>query len=426
MARQKNWSYNSYDEDEDISIIGNYIWDSGSLAWIKQTAAAAGGGGPVTIADGDDFAEGSVADAAWVSGNGTVISILKAIASGGGGLTDAQLRATPVPVSGPLTDIQLRASAVAISGTVSIAGTVPVSGPLTDAQLRAVAVPVSGTFFQATQPVSAASLPLPTGAATEATLGTRLSESDFDSKTGSLTEAAPASDTASSGLNGRLQRIAQRLTSLIGLLPAALVGGRLDVNIGASGATVPVSGTFFQATQPVSIAATVQVDVTDEPARDLGKVDIASLDQYTPVSGRLPVDGSGVTQPVSGTVTANQGTASANDWRTDLRRGQTILFASIDVAASGDNTIVAASPGNKCKVLSYSLVCDGTVATRWKSGAGTNLSGAMSFVANTGIAPPSFAPAEGHLFETAVNTALVLNLSAAIGVRGHMSYILEA
>jgi len=39
---------------------------------------------------------------------------------------------------------------------------------------------------------------------------------------GSLTEAAPASDTASSGLNGRLQRVAQRLTSLIALVPASL------------------------------------------------------------------------------------------------------------------------------------------------------------------------------------------------------------
>jgi hypothetical protein len=39
---------------------------------------------------------------------------------------------------------------------------------------------------------------------------------------GSLTETAPATDTASSGLNGRLQRIAQRVTSLIALLPASL------------------------------------------------------------------------------------------------------------------------------------------------------------------------------------------------------------
>ncbi len=41
---------------------------------------------------------------------------------------------------------------------------------------------------------------------------------------GAVTETAPASDTASSGLNGRLQRIAQRLTSLIALLPASLGG----------------------------------------------------------------------------------------------------------------------------------------------------------------------------------------------------------
>jgi len=63
--------------------------------------------------------------------------------------------------------------------------------------------------------VAADSLPLPAGASTEATLATRLTESDFDTKVGSLTEAAPGSDTASSGLNGRLQRIAQRLSTSI-------------------------------------------------------------------------------------------------------------------------------------------------------------------------------------------------------------------
>lgn len=38
------------------------------------------------------------------------------------------------------------------------------------------------------------------GDASETTLATRLSEADFDAKTGSLTETAPATDTASSGL----------------------------------------------------------------------------------------------------------------------------------------------------------------------------------------------------------------------------------
>jgi hypothetical protein len=51
-----------------------------------------GGGGAVTIANGADVAEGSVGDAAWVSGNGTVISLLKNIAnssSSGGAVTIA-------------------------------------------------------------------------------------------------------------------------------------------------------------------------------------------------------------------------------------------------------------------------------------------------------------------------------------------------
>lgn len=48
------------------------------------------------------------------------------------------------------------------------------------------------------------------------------SDDDLQAKLGIVTETAPASDTASSGLNGRLQRIAQRITSLIALVPTSL------------------------------------------------------------------------------------------------------------------------------------------------------------------------------------------------------------
>lgn len=91
-----------------------------------------------------------------------------------GPLTDAQLRATPVPVSGavtgPLTDAQLRAAAVPVSGTVAA------TGPLTDAQLRATAVPVSGpltdTQLRTTAlPVSQAPVPLTASAPAAASVG---------------------------------------------------------------------------------------------------------------------------------------------------------------------------------------------------------------------------------------------------------------
>ena len=47
-----------------------------------------------------------------------------------------------------------------LAGTLTVGGTVAVTGT----------VPVSGTFFQSTQPVSASALPLPSGAATDASL----------------------------------------------------------------------------------------------------------------------------------------------------------------------------------------------------------------------------------------------------------------
>lgn len=89
--------------------------------------------------------------------------------SGAYGLTDTQLRASAVPVS--LASVPTHAvtgtlTCNAGTGTLAVSlASVPshaVTGPITDAQLRASAVPVSGTFFQATQPISI-SAALPTG-----------------------------------------------------------------------------------------------------------------------------------------------------------------------------------------------------------------------------------------------------------------------
>jgi len=211
-----------------------------------------------------------------------------------GPLTDTQLRASAVPVSGTvttggLTDAQLRASAVPVSGTVTA------SGPLTDTQLRAAAVPVSGTFFQGTQPVSAASLPLPSGAATEATLDTR---------TGALTETAPATDTASSGLNGRLQRIAQRITSLIGQIPATLgqktKANSLAVTLASDQDALPITDNAGSLTVDGTVGATQSGTWTVQPGN-------------TANTTAWKVDGSAVTQPVSGTVSVNALPAGTNN-----------------------------------------------------------------------------------------------------------------
>jgi hypothetical protein len=54
------------------------------------------------------------------------------------GTVDANITNPSIAVTGPLTDTELRATPVPISGTVA-------TGALTDAQLRATPVPISGT-----------------------------------------------------------------------------------------------------------------------------------------------------------------------------------------------------------------------------------------------------------------------------------------
>lgn len=63
----------------------NHNWDIPTLEWVVSTGGGGGGGGAVTIADGADVAQGTTTDVAWVAGAGTVISLLKKIASAGGG-----------------------------------------------------------------------------------------------------------------------------------------------------------------------------------------------------------------------------------------------------------------------------------------------------------------------------------------------------
>jgi len=142
------------------------------------------------------------------------------------------------------------------SGNASLASIdtkTPTVGQKTMANSRPVvissdqsAIPVTGTFFQATQPVSVIALPLPSGAATSA------NQSTEQGLYGALTETAPGSDTASSGLNGRLQRIAQRLTSLLALFPSS-IGQKvrtdsLSVTLASDQPSIPVTSTFTDLT----------------------------------------------------------------------------------------------------------------------------------------------------------------------------------
>jgi len=206
---------------------------------------------------------------------------------------------------------------------------------------------VSGTFWPATQPISAASLPLPTGAASETTL---------------------------SSVNSKL--------------PSSLTVSSTRLLVDGSGVTQPVSGTFWQATQPVSDAGgslTVDGTVTANagtgtfaisaaslplPAGAATETTLSSVNTKLPSgltvgSNRLQVDGSGVTQPVSGTgnFTVIQST-HAN------LKGQTQILDSSGNQVTYATTGTAGTPA--ADVVTVQGVSGGT-ALPVTANAGTNL-----------------------------------------------------
>lgn len=123
-----------------------WYWDAGTLDWVKGTQPG-GSGGPssdVTVLNfpATQAVTGPLTDTQLRAADVKITLdgeiphvVVDSMPAGGSGLTDAELRATPVPVS----------------------GTVTASGPLTNTQLRAADVPVS-----------LSTVPLATGAATSA------------------------------------------------------------------------------------------------------------------------------------------------------------------------------------------------------------------------------------------------------------------
>lgn len=115
-----------YAKAPDGTMIPVIVDQLGQIIISNPGSGGGGGGGAVTIVNGGDVTQGAIADTAYTSGSGSVVSILKGIFG-------------------------------------KVATTTPVTGTFWQATQ-----PVSGTFWQTTQPVSVSTLPLPSGAATSA------------------------------------------------------------------------------------------------------------------------------------------------------------------------------------------------------------------------------------------------------------------
>lgn len=213
--------------------------------------------------------------------------------------------------------------------------------------------------------------------------------------------------------------------------------GVLSVDDNAGSLTVDNGGTFA-----VQAAKSGTWTLDANSGTDIGDVDVTSVVPGTGATnlGKAIDTAAGSTDtgvailavrddeqaaitPVDGDYTAVRCDKFGNLKVTQLPDATSVVkYAVIDAATSGDNTLVAAAGvGVKIRVLSLFMISAGTVTARFESGAsGTALTGQMNLVVNNGFVLP-YNPA--GWFETADNTLLNLELSAAISVDGCLTYV---
>lgn len=227
--------------------------------------------------------------------------------------------------------------------------------------------PVTGTFWQATQPISAAALPLPTGAATATLQG--------------------------------------------GGLPSALgVGGGLKVD--GSGTALPASITSLDQYVPIDLdtggGLLNALPVTLRTTSGAG-----GPTEFGKAADPLRTDPTGTTtQPVSGTVTANPATAA----------GKTLTYVSVAQGAAGTTELATASVGNKHKIVGAVLTMSAAGTLKFTDGVG-DLTGAMDIAASGGfVLPTSILP-----YQQTAATNRALNLVTTLGAaRGVVIIVTEA
>lgn len=259
--------------------------------------------------------------------------------------------------------------------TQPVSGTVAVSG----------SVAVTGTFWQTTQPVSIASLPvLSAGSNIIGKVG-------IDQTTPGTTNGVVVNNS-SIAVTGTFWQSTQPVS--LSSLPALATGANTIGNVNVNG-TVPVSGTFWQATQPVS----------------------GTFWQAT--------------QPVSGTVTANAGTGTFAV-SADPCFANSKSFAVINLTAN--TQVITGTSAKKTYICSLNLVAGAATNVAVVEGTGTTCATGIAgmaggstaatgwnFAANGGIA---LGNGGGSVMITATNADNVCVLvSAANQISGTIAYV---
>lgn len=185
-----------------------------------------------------------------------------------------------------------------------------------------------------------------------------------------------------------------------------------------AGGTFPVTGTFWQTTQPVSIAANVTVvgtgtfvvQAAQSGTWNIGTVTTVSA--VTAITNPLPAGTN-----LLGQIAAAQQVASLFNGTTAV----TPQYAAITASSSGATNVVAGVSGKKVYILRWSLSANGNVNVNWQSHTTTGTATGLHYMTQYASAGGAYCPA--GIFATVAGEGLDINLSAAVAVGGELTYV---
>lgn len=183
-------------------------------------------------------------------------------------------------------------------------------------------------------------------------------------------------------------------------LPVAVVG------------TVPVSGTFWQATQPVSISSSVTVAQATAANLNATVVGTGTFAVQASISAAIPAG----TNLIGSVAEAPQIAAAFNG-----TTAETVQYANFTTSSSGATTIVSAVSGKKIYVLRWSVSANGATNVNLQSHTTTTLATGIRYLTQYGSGGGAYCPL--GVMATSASEALDVNNSAAIAISGEITYV---
>jgi hypothetical protein len=221
-----------------------------------------------------------------------------------------------------------------------------------------------------------------------------------------LTNGVPDGNGTVSTLDALLAALAAKITVLLDASTVTALSGAVALD-----APTLAALTGDQATLDAPTIAALNV------ARALDAPTIAALTTAAIPAGANNIGTVGIA-PATVTLAAAVDTSFVANGAANVKL--TPKFKSIAVAASG--TVIPAVAGKMLRVLALKLMANGAVNAKWQSHVGpTDLTG-LSYYTNPGdgeVLP--FNPL--GWFQTIAGEALDINLSAAVAVGGHLTYV---